>query len=721
MSIVGTGNEPRFLFAAGGFEFLVVDFSAAERISVPFELDATLASEEEIKPQSMMGTAATMTFRIKEDERFFNGIVNRFQQTGVSGRFFLYKARVVPLFWLLSLERDCRIFQEKSVPDIVKKIMEETGITGNLFEFRLTESYPPRTYCVQYRESDLDFVSRLLEEEGIFYFFEHSEDRHLQVFGDREVAYKPIGGETSVTFNPAAGMRGDEEAVYRFWETRSISSGKYSLRDFNFKKPSLNLSAEDVADEDENLEVYDYPGIYEDTGTGSRLARIRLEEARMYRDLAEGESVCFRFIPGFKFSLVDHEIKNLNAEYLLTRVEQTGRQPQALQEVDEFQKGYEYHNEFRAVPSSVTIRPERTTRKPLVEGVQTAIVTGPAGEEVYPDEHGRVKVKFHWDRKGENDQTSSCWIRVSQLWAGEGWGAMAIPRIGQEVIVDFIDGDPDRPIIVGRVYHGANPPPYGLPAEKTKTTIMSNSSLGGGGYNEIRFEDKKGEEEIFVHGQKDWNVLIEHDKNQKIVNNETKNVGVDLTVQIGNNETYLIGNSQIHQVGNNRSRTVGNNESIRIGANKTEIVNISSTETVGAVKVLSVGAGFQVAVGGALNETVGGLKAMQVGGALTESVGAMKSSQVGGNESVDVGGDMSVNVGGDTTNNVGGKRTDSVKKEYTLKAKKVTIQAQDEIALVCGGAQIVLKKSGDILIKGKKITIKGSGDVTVKGSKIKEN
>ena len=287
------------------------------------------------------------------------------------------------------------------------------------------------------------------------------------------------------------------EAVNSFVFSRQIQSGKITLSDFNFEKPSLDLTAQIQADSFQKLEVYDYPAEYLDPDRGKKLAEIRLQEAVMFKDKAEGQSVCPRFTPGFTFKLTDHEREGFNQDYLLVEVLHSGAQPQTLEE-QAGMGGSSYSNQFFCIPSAVTLRPERNTPKPIVEGIQTAIVAGPAGEEIYTDEHGRVKVQFHWDREGKRDEKSSCWIRVSQLWAGENWGAMYIPRIGHEVMVDFIEGDPDRPIVTGRVYHGTNKPPYTLPDEKTKSTIMSNTSPGGKTHNELLMEDKNGKTQVVL-------------------------------------------------------------------------------------------------------------------------------------------------------------------------------------------------------------------------------
>ncbi len=698
-------NISRFTCKIGSSQLLVVDFVARERISMPFDIDLSLASEEEISFDDTVGKPGSLTIQGDNEERYFHGMVAKFIQTGSTGRFYLYQVRIVPQIWLLSLRQDCRIFQQKSVPTIVKEVLEGAGVTSDLFEFRLQGDFPEREYCVQYRESDLNFISRLLEEEGIFYFFEHTGSQHKMVMGNGTVNYQAISGEPKVVFNPGGGTVSEEESVSRFTLSRQIRSGKYTLRDFNFEKPSMDLTSEKKDTVHTELEIYDYPGEYATQSAGKQLVQTRLQETIMFKDKAEGESNVSRMLPGFTFTLQGHDLDGFNQEYVLVEVVHSGQQPQVLAEKGGGGEGSSWGNTFLAVPSSVTLRPERVTPKPVVEGVQTAIVTGPAGEEIYPDEHGRVKVQFHWDRQGQKNETSSCWIRVSQAWAGAGWGAMFIPRINQEVIVDFIEGDPDRPIITGRVYHGTNTPPYSLPTEKTKSTIKSNSSSGGGGSNEIRFEDKKGNEEIYIHGQKDWTIAIDHDKTQTISNDEKLSVGNNRTKFVGNDQEETVAANKSITVGVNHTETIGANMSLSVGANKTETVAAASTETVGAAKAVTIGAAYQVTVGAALNETVGAAKAEQIGAA----------------KSVIVGSELTLSVGGDLVQSIGGKKKAEVAKEFDLKAKKVQVIADDQIVFKTGSAQIVLKKNGDITIQGKNINIKGSGNLTLKGSKIKEN
>jgi type VI secretion system secreted protein VgrG len=642
-------------------------------------------------------------------------VVDRFEHTGNRGRFGLYRARVVPYLRWLSLERDCRIFQNKSVPDIVKLVFQDSKLPSDRFDFRLKESYAPVEYCVQYRETDLAFVSRLLEEEGIFYFFEHSDKKHLLVFADGTVAYKEIAGESGVTYNFSQGMAPTEECVYRFAFSRQVRSGKMTREDYNFEKPTLELKKEEQAKVHEKLEVYDYPGRYVEPDRGKQLSKVRLEESMTYYETAEGESTCVRLVPGFKFSLSDHEHGEYNRDYFLTKLVTRGEQPQSLQEASggSGSADFSYSSRFTAIPASVPFRPARVTPRPVVEGIQTATVTGPGGEEIYTDKYGRVKVHFHWDRLGGNDEKSSCWIRVSSTFAGSQYGAIFTPRIGHEVVVDFLEGDPDRPLITGSVYNADRMPPYELPGEKTRSTTKTDSSLGGKGFNELRFEDKKGSEEVYLQGEKDWTILIKNDKDQVVGHDETLEIGNNRTKTVGVDQRETIGANKTIAVVANHQETIGANMGLSVGGMKTETVAINSAETIGGAKELTIGAAFAVTVGAAMNTAVGG--------AMLEEVGGLKS--------VNVGKTMGENVGGNRNATVGKNFSETVKEEYSLKAKKIFLQADDTIVFKTGSSEITMKKNGDILISGKNVEVKGSGkialkassDLTLKGSKIKEN
>lgn len=506
--------------ALGSDALLLRRLSGLEAISAPFEFDLELASEQvAIDFRSLIGSSLTVRIETEQGSpRFLNGIVVHLSQLGTDERLTYYRARIVPWLWLLTQRTDCRIFQNLSVPDIVKQVFRERGFTD--FSDRLQGSYDPRVYCVQYRESDFDFVSRLLEESGIGFFFLHEEKRHtLVLFDTRD------GNPPSVQAEATCVSERDRLRTGNVWSWelgRDLRTGAFALTDYDFEQPSTDLMVSAATSEplggNEALESYDYPGRYERIVPGDRRVRTRLERTESASFVSWGQSDCAHFLAGSHFQLQGHARPDFNQHYLITRV--THHFEQSL--VGDDMLGVSYENSIECLPHTIAYRPPSRTPKPVVHGVQTAVVVGPAGQEIHVDALGRVKVQFHWDRLGQRDERSSCWVRVSQPWAGKGWGGMAIPRIGQEVIVDFIEGDPDRPIITGRVYNAEQVPPYALPAGANLTGIRSNSTPGGGGFNEIVLDDTKGSEQVRVHAQHDMSTEVENDQTLHVKHNRTE-------------------------------------------------------------------------------------------------------------------------------------------------------------------------------------------------------
>jgi type VI secretion system secreted protein VgrG len=668
-----------------------------------------------------------------------HGIVAEFDVTGYGRSLTYYSARIVPKMWLLTRRFQSQIFQDLATPDILKKMLEAAGLKADEdFKLGLKRSYKPRKYCVQYRESDMDFVSRLMEEEGIFYWFEHTEDGHVLRIADNSSAHEPILGESTLAFLPGDEGRTQAEAISDFRYGKAVRTGKVTLREFDFVKPTLDMTASSPADKWKELERYEYPGDYHVNGLGSELVKIRLEEEQAWREGAEGEGTCRMMAPGQTFTLDLHKRDALNQEYLITEISHYGTQPHAAEEDNLGTEGRTeptYENEFECLPKSRPFRPERVTPRPRVEGPQTAIVTGPSGEEIHTDEHGRVKVKFFWDRSSHKDDKSSCWIRVSQGWSGAAYGSMIIPRIGHEVIVEFLEGDPDRPLITGRVYNGGNVPPYALPANKTRSTLKSDSSPGGGGSNELRFEDKKGSEEIYAHAQKDYNIVVENDR--------TRTVGHDETWEVGNDQTGTVKHDQKLTVKNNRTKRVDVDQSESIGGNKTIDVTGNHTETIHKSKKVNVTLGHTETVNAYQSITIGGARMLKVGAAFTQTVVGLKSTTVGASLSVKVSRNYSVKVNGNRKTDIGknydekvkGTHTEFVDGDFVLHAKNLELMAEEKILISVGKATITMEKDGTIQITGKKMNIKGteigidgdkltqkmSGDIIQKGSNIKQN
>ncbi len=560
-------NMAHFAFDVAGLtqQLRVTHFVGDEALSAPFSFTIDLASDDpEIAFASVLGKPARLTMYSDNGERYVNGLLSAFEQQGDRGRFTLYQAVLVPHLWLLGLRQRSRIFQQLSVPDIIAQVLREAGVASDRYRFVLQNTYTAREYCVQYRETDLHFVSRLLEEEGIFYFFEHTAAHHVLVMADGPAAHTNIVAPATLPFRDPAGMVTSEEYVFQYSYGESIRPGAVMLHDFDFAKPALNLRSTAQAEQFPALEMYDYPGAFLTPERGTALARRRLEALQMPRQVGRGASVCRRLLPGYRMTLSQHPRAEFNKAYIITHVHHAAAQPQALEEFSSA-AGTDYANEFRCIPATVPFRPVPTTPKPLVYGSQTAIVVGPPGEEIYTNEHGQVKVQFHWDREGKSNEQSSCWIRVSQSWAGAAWGSLHLPRVGQEVIVHFLEGDPDRPLITGRVYNGEQPPPYPLPAEKTKSTIKSQSSKGGGGFNEIRFDDAKGAEQIFVHAEKDAHTRIKHDALTWIGHDQHVVVKHDHFAQIDGTAHHTVQGDQHERVAGTVSRQAGEDLQEQVG------------------------------------------------------------------------------------------------------------------------------------------------------------
>jgi len=709
--------------ALGAKVLAVGAIQVQEQLSRLFQIEAELASEDgQINLDDVVGQKATIRLNIGEsDKRYFNGYVSRLVQVATEGHYTRYRATIVPWLWLLTRTSDCRIFQQKTVPTIIQDVFKLYGFSD--YKLKLNATYPIWEYCVQYRETAFNFVSRLMEQEGIYYYFEHEDGNHTLVLADSISAHKPFPGYADVTFHELQEGAAEEREVITDWtmekELQPVAS---ALQDFDFKKPKTSLLSSSNLSRPHGkaeYEIYDFPGEYLDHGEGQRLADVRLNELQSQYEILRGEASARGLAAGCIFKLKEHPRGDQNRDYLITGVSiQADSGP-----FDTTSGSESFSCSLSAIDKSQQFRAPRLTPKPVIQGPQTAIVVGPGGEEIYTDEHARVKVHFHWNRHDKSDQDSSCWVRVSQFWAGKQWGSIHIPRIGQEVIVEFLEGDPDEPIITGRVYNADQVPPYALPANKTQSGQKSRSSKGGStaNFNEIRFEDKKGSEEVYIHAEKDQNNVVENDETTYVGHDRTEKVEHDEVLTVGHDQTETVVNNRIVKIGVNHTENVGSSMNITVGSTLTEMVGVNYAETVGAAMELTVGAALAITVGAAMAETVGGAKVESVGMTKSENIGGNRSLNVGGNKSETVAKNRTVSVAKDQQSTIGGQQKVSVTKESILNAKKVQIVAEDEIQFKSGDAEITLKKNGDILVKGNKIEIKGSGDVVIKGSQIKEN
>jgi type VI secretion system secreted protein VgrG len=738
-------------------KLLIKDATVREQLGRLSSMDLDLLSpDENLALDDLLGRGLSIELALDNDQsRFFHGIVSECAQNGRLGSYVRYSARVVPWLWLLTRASDCRIYQQKSVPDIVKSVFREHGTSD--FEDSLTGNYQPRDYCVQYMESDFEFVSRLMEEEGIYYFFKHEQAKDTLVLCDSAGAHSAVPGYTSISYYPPSDNVVREDCIGEWSLSHSMQSGKLTHTDFDFTKPRSSLLAQHAATGSypkSDAEVFSYPGGYVAVGDGNKYAQKRLEAIQHQHERVVGSGNVRTLTVGTLFSLEGYPREDQNREYLV--ISATHQFAGIDYESGVSHAGSDVQVSFEAIPSAQPYRSPPITRRTRVAGPQTAIVVGKAGEEIYTDQYGRVKVQFHWDRLGKRDENSSCWVRVSQVWAGKNWGAMHIPRIGQEVVVDFLEGDPDRPIITGRVYNGAEMPPYDLPANMTQSGIKSRSSKGGSpaNFNEIRFEDKMGSEMLTIHAEKDQEISVEHDEAHSVGhdrtksvthdetttvgNNRTESVGVNEQITIGSNRTEKVGTNETITIGSNRTENVGSNESITIGANRTKTVGASETATVALQRTHSVGVNETISVGAAQQITVGAIQSINIGANQSVSVGAEQSISVGadrsvsvsGNQTTKVAGSGSTTIGADETYAVSGGRGTSVGKDDSLTvAKNLNIDAGDAVTITTGSASIAMKKDGTIFVQGKditfkakgKITLDASGDVVITGKKITQN
>lgn len=749
---------------------LFSSLSGADHISKCFEFTVLAHSfDPNIAGTDLLGQMASVAAATNPEEpdelRYFHGMVDQFRFEGNDDAdMFVYRLVLRPKLWLLSKTTDNRIFQEQSVEDIISFILSEHGIDD--FRLELSGSATDlRDYCVQFGETDLDFIQRLMEHEGAFYFFEFEKGKHTLVISDDSDNLAAAPDLAELRFEPNILSSTDGGGVItRLSRTDTIMSGEHTLTDYNFESPSADLMTKsNQARDHENdmMERYSYPGHFMDVSSGDAVAELRRTEDQALANIVFAHSTASIPRSGNIFDLWDYPRDAENQSYLILSAEYDIWDGQYSAN-DNRKQPEGFFATYRMVPNIGKFRPARTTPKPVMKGPQTARVVGPAGEEIYTDEYARVKVHFFWDRADEGQGDTTCWIRVSAAWAGAGYGFIQIPRIGHEVIVDFLDGDPDRPIITGRVYNAEQMPPYDLPANATQSGWKSESSLGGGGWNELRFEDLKGSEEVYFQAEKDHNELVKNNESRHIgndfaetvVNNATQDIGVNRDETVGNNKTTSvgvdrsvdIGNNDTETVGVNRSLTVGVDETIGIGANSTEKIGVNHTQSVGVNQTITVGAARVDAVGAVETRTVGAAqintiaatRQMTVGAAQSHDIGATDSWKIGAAQSVSIGADQgieiaanhSLSVGADSATTIGANMSTAVTESKAVDVgKDLVINAGDSITLTCGDASFQLKKDGTILLKGKDITIKGSGkinidaggDVTIKGSKINQN
>ncbi len=674
----------------GPSQFLLDTLSGTEELGRLFAYEVELLSDTPgLRGPQLLGQPLAVHVSLDNGQvRHFHGILTNFRVVEAFGELVRYAATIRPWFWLLTRTHNCRIFQNKSVPEIVKELLRLHGLAD--FEEALFETYEAREYVVQYLESDFNFISRLLEDEGIYYYFRHEASRHVMVLADSGAGHNPAPGCQPLPYSsPDRHQQKYEEVVQRWDGAEHVRTGKFAHTDYDFEKPSADLSAQAAMPRQyayADFERFQFPGNYVERSRGEALARVRIEEIQADYEKAHGSTNAYGLAVGFRMTLSEHPQADQNREYLVVRTHIELHAPaiRSGRKRDLF-----YHADFAAVPREVPFRPARLSDKPRVLGPQTAMVVGKEGEEIWTDEYGRIKVKFHWDRYGEPNENASCWIRVAQLWAGGGWGGIHIPRIGHEVIVDFLNGDPDAPIVTGCVYNKLNMPPYALPTKPTQSGIKSRSTPEGSpnNFNEIRFEDKKGSEELYVQAEKNQTSLVKND--------QSLSVGANRSVSVGANQTTSVSGTRTTSVTKKDTQTFSDEQAITVTLAQTGTYNQGRTTSVNAKD-----------------------------DKLTVS-GANKTTTVHGKYEITADTLFQVTEGGDTfLMKAGNLKATNGQCTFEIKDTDVTISAAAKIKLECGSASITLTQDGTITIDGsskvellsKMIDAAGQTKTTVSGA-----
>ncbi|HYH97236.1 type VI secretion system Vgr family protein [Hyalangium sp.] len=725
-------DKVRFSFTSSadpGGSWRVVELHAREGLSELYSCTLDLANEHlGADVDGLLGSSAEVVISRESAARRLCGVIHRVEHTGTKAGHLLARVHIVPALWALSQRRDSYIFQEKTVKEILEDVLTE-GLQPFERSFRLdlNREFLPREYCVQYRETDLEFLLRLMEEEGLFFYFDHSGEKEELVVAEENEQVptcEAVNGGPITVRGPDGGTA-EEESVRHFDFAQQLHTTSVVIRDFDWTQPALDLTKKALASDRQGREreLYEYPapllGPYD---AGSKKYKHEQKQETLRRQAlhsegrrAHGVGYITGFCPGHMFELKEHAIPALDQWYLLTRVEHAGHAPEELTS-DTHEHGREgrsterYRNTFECLPLDVPFRPERRHPRARISGLQTATVVGPSGEEIFTDEHGRIKVQFHWDRAGQRDERSSCFLRVAQVWAGPGWGFVFLPRIGMEVLVDFLEGDPDRPIVVGCVYNGQNTPPYPLPEQKTRSSIRTASTPGGEGFNELRFEDAAGAEELFLHAQKDFNEVVLHNHSTQVKANQSNSVDGSQSETIGGNQSMTVHGK--------RTKTVDKDEEATVTGKRTEEVTGQEKLTLHGGRDTTVNTLEKLTVTGRRDETIGGNDDLTVEGDKTDHITG-KYAMTGDQEVKLNQGDVSIvlNRGGAVIEGTGQKiQLHNTSGQITFDGGRVEVSAQSELKLVCGSSSITLASDGTITLSGSTEVKMSSGPSFVKAT-----
>ncbi|MDX2023218.1 MAG: type VI secretion system tip protein TssI/VgrG [Deltaproteobacteria bacterium] len=665
-------------------------FSGREELSQPYRYTLELLSEQgHIQAEQLLGTEMVLNLELSAlKNREFTGFVTRFERLGRQGRYFSYRAVLVPWLGLMKYRSDCRIFADQAVPDIFGLVSQNLGIPVSI-EMKLG-GFPTRPYTVQYRETDFNFVSRLLEEEGIYYHFLHSGGHHSIMLTDAVAKLEPAPDYPSIPYYPPTGGRRDEEHISSWDVNRNMVPGNAALNDYDYQYQQVALATranDPQGHANDHFEMFDYPGGYTDETHGRQAIAVSLERLQADREFIHFKTNARGLYPGATFRVRGLDDVSESENFLAVRADYV-IQSNGLESGGPKAGTMLFSASFIAMTANREYRPQRRAKKPLMQGPHSAVVTGPTGVEIYtdPDGLGRVLVQFHWDRYADSTKNNtSCWVRVSQPWAGAGFGAVQIPRVGEEVLVDFLDGDPDRPVIVGRLYNGKNRPPYKLPDNATQSGVKTHSSPKGhaDNFNEIRFEDRKGHEELYVQAERDHKTLVKHDQTLNVGHNRSKTVD-------GNEQSTIYGDRTEHVLkGENGD---GGNDVLTVDLNRTVQIHGDAVMTIDGQNHHTVGKNEKIEVVGKQDETIGKGRTLTI----TE----------GGDHS-DVTGPLVLKLTGDHESKVSGKEVLNV-------GKTLEVVVKENILFKCGSSSIMLSKDGDVVIEGKNVVIKSKGGLTAR-------
>jgi type VI secretion system secreted protein VgrG len=717
-----------------------VRFDVSEAVSEPYSIDVDLTTTDRtFLVEDCLRTRLCLTvFDPQGRPRYFDGIVERALFLRAVGDERHFSVRLRPALAALEHREGCRIFQDKSLVEVVQTILDEAGF-GDKVEWRISKEYEPREFTVQYRESHLNFISRLLEDAGIFYYFRHSAEGHTLILADAAASFAPEDGDSPVVFAMTQGGAPGTQPLASFSRQRALRTSRVDLRDFDFERPDAPPDAALPGKEAWGMPYFEYPAGFTGGSTGASIAEARMRSLRADADTCEGVSRALGLRVGAPFSVEGAAEACLNGEFVVTRLHTSGNQTLVG---GASSKAAE--NRFEAIPIGAPFAAPRRARRPRIRGVQTAIVTGSSEQEqaIHVDKFGRIKVRFYWDRIGQQDATSSCWMRVAQVPLG---GSMVLPRVGWEVSVAFLEGDPDRPFVLGRVYNAEKVPPYPLPASKAMGSLKSMSSPGAGGHNEISLSDTAGSQGASIHAQKDLNVLIGHNKTEAIAVDEersitvngSRTVTVDESIEVGGDQSLDVGAVLSHSIAGSQSISIGGNDTSNAISNFVEKIDGDRSYTVGGNQI-TISNGIRREVTGDFSRTVGGLSMSgtlgsindNIVGSFTESSGAVKVQLINGSHGEQVSGNkdqtyaaaelhltkggLAQESGGSVTNLVGGLHYQKLGGDYVVKAPMITLLGAVG-AFKAGGSELKLG-GGPVVLKGTKIAVKSGLIVKMSGS-----